>query len=277
MPDQREESNVMNAPTGRLRPKKLKFRTIFLSDLHLGMKHAQPDKVLEFLKNSECETLYLVGDIVDNWALKRSWFWTQENNNVIQKILRLARKGTKVIYIPGNHDEQFRSFCGQNFGVVAIKREAIHRGADGRRYLVLHGDKFDGVVLNAKWLAHLGSWAYETAMRVNVIVNRIRRLLRMRYWSLSAYLKRRVKSSIEFIGNYEDALARAARESNAQGVICGHIHTAEFRDVDGILYGNCGDWVESCTAIVEHHDGSLELIDWMVEREKFVISQDSHA
>jgi UDP-2,3-diacylglucosamine pyrophosphatase LpxH len=267
----------MNAQSGRIRPKKLKVRTIFLSDLHLGLKHAQADKVLEFLRHTECETLYLVGDIVDNWALKRSWFWTQPNNNVIQKILRLARKGTKVIYIPGNHDEQFRSFCGQNFGVVAVREEAIHKGADGRKYLVLHGDKFDGVVLNAKWLAHLGSWAYNTAMRINVVVNRIRRLFRMRYWSLSAYLKRRVKSAVEFIGNYEEALVRDAREHDAQGVICGHIHTAEFRDIDGILYGNCGDWVESCTAIVENFDGSLELIEWMVEREKFLAPQDINA
>ncbi len=239
-----------------------KFRTIFISDMHLGTARSQTRALLDFLKNTECETLYLVGDVVDNWALKRKWFWHQTHNDVIQKILRKARKGTRVVYIPGNHDEHFRDFCGQNFGSVEIRQNAIHITADKKRYLVLHGDEFDGVVLYAKWLAHLGDWAYETMVTINVYYNKLRRFVGLPYWSLSAFLKRKVKRAMEFIGNFEQAVVRLAHAKGVDGVICGHIHTPEMRMIEGVHYCNDGDWVESCSALVEHHDGRFELLDW---------------
>lgn len=247
-----------------------RFRTIFISDFHLGTRRTQAGQLLDFLKHTESDELYLVGDIIDNWSLKRSWYWAQEHNDVIQKLLRKARKGTRITYIPGNHDSQFRDFCGQQFGNVRVEREAVHTTADGRRYLVLHGDKFDGVVLYAEWLAHLGDVAYSVAVAANVVVNKARRALRMPYWSLSAYLKRRVKRAVEFVSRFETAMARAARRADAQGVVCGHIHTAEERWVDGIHYCNDGDWMESCTALVEHTDGRLELIDWSRDRARLL-------
>lgn len=250
-----------------------RYRTLFVSDLHLGTKHCRADMFLDFLKHTECETLYLVGDIVDNWALKRHWQWRQAHNDVIQKLLRKARKGTRIVYIPGNHDEQFRDFCGQEFGAVAVRRRDVHTAADGKRYLILHGDEFDGVVLYANWLAHLGDVAYTAAIRVNTLFNAFRRRFGLPYWSLSAYLKRRVKRAVEFIGNFEAAVVREARKEEVDGIVCGHIHTAEFREIDGIIYCNDGDWVESCTALGEHADGRLELIDWSAEmaRRKAVV------
>ena len=247
-----------------------RFRTIFISDFHLGTRRTQAALLLDFLRHTESEELFLVGDIIDNWSLKRSWYWAQEHNDVIQKLLRKARKGTRITYIPGNHDSQFRDFCGQRFGNVSVEREAIHTTADGRRYLVLHGDKFDGVVLYAEWLAHLGDLAYSVAVASNVVVNKARRLMRLPYWSLSAYLKRRVKRAVEFISRFEVAMARAARRADAVGVVCGHIHTAEERWIDGIHYCNDGDWMESCTALVEHPDGRLELIDWSRDRARLL-------
>lgn len=241
---------------------KTRYRTIFISDLHLGTKRARTDLLLHFLKHTESDTLYLVGDVIDNWALKRKWFWGQSHNDVIQKLLRKARKGTRVIYIPGNHDEAFRDFTAQSLGGVHIKRNDIHTTADGKKYLVLHGDEFDGVVLYAKWLAYLGDRAYESAVNINHYFNRIRRFFRLPYWSLSAFLKRRVKRAVEFIGNFEEAVVKRARSKGADGVICGHIHTPEMRMIDGIHYCNDGDWVESCSALVEHKDGRFELLDW---------------
>lgn len=253
----------MNAQTAS----KMHFRTIFISDVHLGTKRSQTELLLEFLKATESETIYLVGDIVDNWALKRQWFWAQQHNDVIQKLLRKARKGTRLIYIPGNHDEQFRDFVDQSFGNVDVRRQDIHKTADGKRYLVLHGDEFDGVVLYHKWLAHLGDRAYALAVNANYHFNRIRRFFRLPYWSLSAYLKRKVKRAVEFVGNFEKVVVREANSRDVDGVICGHIHTAEMRMIDGIHYCNDGDWVESCTALVEHADGRMELIDWSLLRE----------
>jgi len=246
----------------------LSFRTIFISDLHLGTKRAQAEMVLEFLRHTESEKLYLVGDIVDNWALRRKWFWAQSHNDVIQKLLRKARKGTEVIYIPGNHDEQFRDFVDQTFGRVRVELQAIHKTATGKTYLILHGDEFDGVVMHHKWLAHLGDQAYELAVSSNYWFNRMRRLLRLPYWSLSAYLKRRVKRAVEFIGNFEAVVVREALKRGADGVVCGHIHSAEMRMIEDVHYCNDGDWVESCTALVEHHDGTLQLLDWSVVREQ---------
>ena len=237
-------------------------RALFISDVHLGTRGCQAELLLDFLKHHESDYLYLIGDIVDGWRLKRSWFWAQSHNDVVQKILRKARKGTRVVYVPGNHDEAARDYCGLNFGGVQVMREAIHEGADGKRYLILHGDEVDGVVRYAKWLALLGDWAYNMALRLNHWFNVARRALGLPYWSLSAWLKHKVKNAVEYIGNYEKAVAEEARKRGVDGVICGHIHHAEIRDFDGILYCNDGDWVESCTGLVEHHDGRLEIAQW---------------
>jgi UDP-2,3-diacylglucosamine pyrophosphatase LpxH len=238
------------------------FRAIFISDIHLGTKRAQTTALLDFLRVTESDQLYIVGDFIDNWSLRKIWHWDQLHNDVIQKLLRKARKGTKLVYIPGNHDENFRNFINQRFGLVAVLEETVHVGANGRRYLVLHGDKFDGVVRFAPWLAKLGDTAYEGSMGLNAGLNRIRRLFRLPYWSLSAYLKNRVKKAVEFISHFEEAVVREAKRRNCQGVICGHIHTPDDRYIDGIHYLNDGDWVESCTALVEHRDGTFEIIPW---------------
>lgn len=238
------------------------YRAIWISDVHLGTTRAQADALLDFFRCTQSDVLYLVGDIVDNWALKKSWVWHQSHNDVIQKILRKARKGTRVVYIPGNHDEQFRDFVGARFGRLVVRQDDIHIGVDGTRYLVMHGDEFDGVVKYARWLAYLGDTAYEMAMSTNCFVNWTRRKLGMPYWSLSAFLKNRVKKAVEFLSNFEQAMVKEARRRGAGGVICGHVHTPEMRKIDGIAYFNDGDWVESCSALVEHCDGTFELIHW---------------
>jgi UDP-2,3-diacylglucosamine pyrophosphatase LpxH len=242
-----------------------RHRAIFLSDIHLGTRGCQAELLLDFLKNNECEHLYLVGDIVDGWRLKRWWYWPQAHNDVVQKILRKARKGTNVIYIPGNHDEAARQYCQLTFGDVAVEEEAIHETADGKKLLVIHGDQFDGIVRYARWLAILGDWAYTTALRLNTLYNWGRRKLGLSYWSLSAYLKHRVKNAVQFIGNYEHAVASEARRRGVDGVVCGHIHHAEIRTIEGVLYCNDGDWVESCTALVEDFDGRLRILRWAEE------------
>lgn len=241
------------------------YRTIWLSDIHLGTRGCQADILLDFLKHTESEYLYLVGDIVDGWRLKKGWFWPQSHNDVVQKVLRRVRKGTKVYLVPGNHDELFRDFIGLQFGGVTILEDAVHDTADGRKFLVLHGDQFDAVVKYARWLAYIGDSAYSLLLTLNTWLNAVRRRLGFQYWSLSAYLKHRTKKAVEFIGNYETALADEARRRGVNGIICGHIHHAEMRDMDGILYCNDGDWVESCTALVEHADGRLEIIRWAEE------------
>lgn len=239
-----------------------RYRTIWISDFHLGTRRAQTDLLLNFLRHTESDTLYLVGDVIDNWALKKRWHWTQTHNDVIQKILRKARKGTRVIYIPGNHDEYFRDFVHARFGRIRVQRDAIHITADGKRYLVLHGDEFDGVVRYAKWLAVLGDSAYGAAIGINTVFNGIRRMAGMPYWSLSAYLKHKVKRAVEFISRFEEVVVREAKRRGAEGVICGHVHTPQMRHIDGIHYCNDGDWVESCTALVETFSGALEIIHW---------------
>ncbi len=238
------------------------FRTLFISDVHLGSKAAKTDYLLDFLRVSEAETIILVGDIVDGWRLKRSWYWPQPCNDVIQKLLRKARKGTRIIYIPGNHDEFMRDFPGVHFGGIEVAQRYMHEGADGRKYLVLHGDEFDVVVRNARLLAHLGDWAYDMAIAINIGLSAIRRRLGMPYWSFSAWAKLQVKHAVNFIGEFQKVVAEEARREKADGVICGHIHHAVMEDIDGIRYINTGDWVESCTAIAEHHDGTMELITW---------------
>jgi UDP-2,3-diacylglucosamine pyrophosphatase LpxH len=239
------------------------YRTIWISDLHLGTRGCKAEFLLDFLKYTEAETIYMVGDIIDGWRLKKSWYWPQTHNDVIQKVLRKVRKGTRVIYVPGNHDEWLRDFTQLQFGGVEVVEDAIHITADGRRLLVIHGDAFDAVVMHARWLALLGDGAYTATLWLNRYFNTVRRRLGYPYWSLSAYLKRRVKNAMQYIGSFADAVADEARRRGVEGVVCGHIHHAELREIGGILYCNSGDWVESCTALVEHFDGRLELIDWI--------------
>jgi UDP-2,3-diacylglucosamine pyrophosphatase LpxH len=243
-------------------PASLNLRTVWISDIHLGTPGCQADALLDFLRHTDCDTLYLVGDIVDGWQLRRNWYWPQAHNDVLQKLLRKARKGTRVIYVPGNHDEFARSYLGHNFGGIDVAEEWIHTTADGRRLWVTHGDFFDGVVQCAKWLALVGDWAYTLTLRLNVQFNRLRARLGLPYWSLSNYLKQRVKRAVSYVSDFASALAREARIRGMDGVVCGHIHHAEMRDIDGILYANDGDWVESLTALCEHPDGRLEIIDW---------------
>lgn len=240
-----------------------RYRAIWISDVHLGTRGCKADFLLDFLKNTESDTLYLVGDIVDGWRLRRSWYWPQAHNDVVQKILRKARKGTRVVFVPGNHDEFARDYADHNFGDIEVMCEATHITQDGRRLLVLHGDAFDGVVKYAKWLAYLGDWAYTLALAVNHWFNLVRRRMGLPYWSLSAYLKHKVKNAVQFIDDFEQTVAEEARRQGADGVVCGHIHHAEIRDIGGILYANDGDWVESCTALVETQDGALEVLHWL--------------
>jgi len=241
------------------------YRTVFLSDIHLGTRGCQAAILLDFIRGMECETLYLVGDIIDGWKLKSGWYWPQSHNDVVQKVLRMARKGTRVIYIPGNHDDRVRDFCGVHFGGVIVARDAIFETAAGKRYLVTHGDEFDGVIHHAKWLAFLGDWAYRALLSLNTTWNLVRRRMGFGYWSLSAFVKVKVKNALQFIENFEAAVADEARRRGVDGVICGHIHKAEMRLIGGIEYINDGDWVESCTALVEHFDGRLELVCWAGE------------
>lgn len=238
------------------------YRTIWISDVHLGTRGCKAEALLDFLRHHESDMLYLVGDILDGWRLKRSWYWPQTHNDVVQKILRRARKGCQVFYIPGNHDEMARDYVGLEFGGVKVLAEAIHQTADGRRLLVLHGDQFDTVVRNAPWLAHVGDHAYALLLVLNTGFNALRRLLGFGYWSLSAYLKQRTKAAVGFISRYEEILALTARRRGVDGVVCGHIHKAELTPCGPVLYANAGDWVESCTALVEHPCGRLEIVTW---------------
>jgi UDP-2,3-diacylglucosamine pyrophosphatase LpxH len=239
-----------------------RYRAIWISDIHLGTRDCKADFLLDFLKHNESEYLYLVGDIVDGWRLRRSWYWNQSHNDVIQKLLRKARKGTQVYYVPGNHDEWLRDYVDLQLGGVMLVDEALHTTVDGRRLLILHGDAFDGVVRYARWMAMLGDWAYNNALRLNYYFNLARRKLGYPYWSLSAYLKNKVKNAVEYVSNFETAVAAEARRREVDGVVCGHIHHAQIREIDGVLYCNDGDWVESCTALVEHFDGRLEIVEW---------------
>ena len=243
-------------------PAHRQYRALFLSDIHLGTRGCQADLLLDFLKYNDAETVYLVGDIVDGWRLKKSWYWPQEHNDVVQKILRKGRKGSRIVYVPGNHDEFLRNFLGTHFGGIEVVDSTIHETADGRRYLVIHGDQFDVVMRHARWLAFFGDKAYGLALGVNTWVNAARRWFGFSYWSLSAWAKLKVKNAVNFIGRFEDVLAEEARRQGADGVICGHIHHAADQDMKGVHYINTGDWVESYTAVAEHHDGTFEVIKW---------------
>jgi UDP-2,3-diacylglucosamine pyrophosphatase LpxH len=239
-----------------------RYRTIWISDTHLGTPGCQADALLDFLRRTECDTLFLVGDIIDGWQLRRNWYWPQAHNDVVQKLLRKVRKGTRVVFVPGNHDEFARTFVGHDFGGVEVVEDWVHTTADGRRLWVTHGDLFDGVIQCAKWLAYVGDSLYEFTLKLNRHLNRMRARLGLPYWSLSSYLKLKVKRAVSYVSDFEVALAREARKRGVHGVVCGHIHHAELRVVDGVLYANDGDWVESLTALVEHDDGELAIVDW---------------
>ena len=249
--------------TAAFEPEMVHHRAIFISDIHLGTRASQAEAFVDFLRYHDADVIYLVGDIIDFWRVKRGPVWLQSHNDVLQKLLRKVRKGTRVVFIPGNHDEALRDYCGMCFGGIEIHHDLVHTAADGRRYLVMHGDEFDVVVRYAKWLAFLGDRSYEFALWCNHPLNWLRRRLGFGYWSLSAYLKVRVKSAVNFIGEFENALADEARRRNVDGVICGHIHHAADRAIHGIRYLNCGDWVESCTALVENERGELRVIRWL--------------
>lgn len=241
-----------------------RVRAIFLSDVHLGTRACQADRLLEFLKLHDSDYLYLVGDIVDFWAMRRRGiYWSAAQNTLVQKILKRARHHAQVIFVPGNHDEAAREHVGTSFGNIRVVHDVVHVAADGRRYLVLHGDEFDQVTRYRRWVAVLGDHAYAAVVRLNLVLSWLRRTLGIPgYWSLSGYAKRKVKSAVDFVFGFEEAVVRHARERGVDGVICGHVHVATIRDAHGIRYVNCGDWVDSCTAIVETADGAFELIQW---------------
>lgn len=254
-----------------------RYRTIFISDLHLGTPGCQAAALLDFLKTHPSDHLYLVGDIIDGWQLRRKWYWPQLHNDVVQKLLRRARKGCQIIYVPGNHDEFARGFIGHSFGGIEVVQDTVHTTADGRRLWVVHGDHFDGVIQYAKWLAYLGDNLYEFTLRMNRHLNSLRARLGLPYWSLSAYLKHKVKMALNYVMAFEGAVAQEARKLGHQGVVCGHIHRAEMRMIDGTLYCNDGDWVESRTALVEHFDGRLELIHWQADPSSLEYRQQAAA
>ena len=258
-------------PTNEGLPRARRHRTIFISDVHLGTRACKAELLAEFLSCNSCHTLYLVGDIVDGWRLRHRWFWPESHNRVLDALLHLIDTGTRIVYVPGNHDEVFRDYCGRTIAGVEIVREAVHHTADGKRLLVLHGDQFDSVIAYAKWLAHLGDWAYTAATHVNEWCHSIRRMLGLEYWSLSAFLKQKVKNALEYICRFENAVACEVGARGLDGVVCGHIHHAAARTIGGVLYLNDGDWVESCTALVEDRAGQLEILCWA---DQFAQSQD---
>jgi UDP-2,3-diacylglucosamine pyrophosphatase LpxH len=253
------------------------YRTIWISDVHLGTPGCKARFLLDFLKYNESDTLYLVGDIIDGWQLRKGWTWQQSHNDVVQKVLRKARKGTRVIYVPGNHDEFARDYVDHHFGGIEVVYEATHTTADGKRLLVTHGDLFDGVIRHAKWLAHVGDHLYTFVLALNHWFNRARNRLGFPYWSLSQFLKHKVKNAVGFITDFEEALTNEARRRGYDGVVCGHIHKAEIREIDGVVYCNDGDWVESLTALVEHADGRLEIVVWSSILESSEDVQDAMA
>ena len=239
-----------------------RHRTIFISDTHLGTRGCKAEALADFLAHNECATLYLVGDIVDGWQLKRRWYWTPAQQDVVNEVLRKVDAGTRVIFVPGNHDEFARDYAGRLFGGIEVLNEAIHETAAGKRFWVLHGDRFDSVIACAKWLAHLGDWAYGMALRGNDLVFGVRKKLGLPYWSLSAWLKHKVKNAVEYISRFEEIVAHEAHLRGVDGVVCGHIHHAEIRMIGDVLYLNDGDWVESCSALVEDAHGNMEILRW---------------
>ncbi len=251
-----------------MRPHAQRYRTVFISDLHLGTPGCKADCLLDFLQHVESEYLYLIGDVVDGWRLKKKRFWPERHSQILRALRARSRRGTRVTYLPGNHDEALRRRIGRGFAGVRVLHDVIHQTADGRRLLVIHGDAFDGVCTDMKWLARLGSIAYDLALQVNTGFNLLRRWLGLGYWPLSAFLKAQVKAAVNFVERYEHSLAAEARRRSVAGVVCGHVHKPEIRTIDGVQYFNDGDWVESCSALVEHMDGRMELLHW-AERRQF--------
>lgn len=248
----------------------LHYRSIWISDVHLGLRGCQADYLLDFLESTQCKRLYLVGDILDLWAMRSKVFWPQAHNNVVRAILGKARNGTEVIFLPGNHDETFRAHLGTDFGKIAVRDQVIHETADKRRFLVLHGDQFDGALHKAPLAAKLGGWLYDLLLIISHRHNQLRRRLGLNYWSLAAFLKQRLGRAMRYIDKFERMAAGEGRKQGVDGVICGHIHKAASKDIDGIAYRNCGDWVESCTALVEQHDGKIELLHWVEARQSLL-------
>ena len=255
----------LDIPEPRSFQPKRRYRTVWISDVHLGTRGANAEMLVDFLRSVECQTLYLVGDILDGWRLRKGWYWPDSHNEVVRRVLKMAHRGTRVVLVAGNHDEMLRDYAGMSFGGVELALEATHVTADGRRLLVTHGDSFDGIVLYHRWLAFLGDAAYELLLRANILFNAVRRRFKLPYWSLSAYMKKRVKNAVQFISSYEEAVAHEALSRGFDGVVCGHIHCAEIREFGGITYYNDGDWVESCTALAEDARGVIRIIDWGAE------------
>lgn len=241
----------------------MKYRSIWISDLHLGSKGCSALELLEFLKSTDSENLYLVGDILDFWKMSRKVHWPQSHTEVVRKILKKSKKGTKVIYIPGNHDELIRPYAGTIIGDIEVHKSYVHDCVDGRRLLVIHGDEFDVVTLNHRWLSHVGDVAYEAMIELNRGLNYLRRKTGLGHWSLSKVCKSKVKQAVNFIGNFEESVAKECKIKGYDGVVCGHIHTATIKEIDGVTYYNDGDWVESCTALVEHFDGTFEILNFL--------------
>ncbi|HEX7782309.1 MAG TPA: UDP-2,3-diacylglucosamine diphosphatase [Sphingobium sp.] len=252
----------------RLDGPRRKYRTIWISDIHLGTRGCNAAMLIDFLDSVDSETIYLVGDIIDGWRLKKKFYWPATHNDIVWRIMKRAKRGTRVVYIPGNHDEMFRQFTGLNFGGVEIKRKAIHETADGRKLLVLHGDEFDTIMLAHRWLAFVGDAAYTALMGLNRWVNAVRQWFDLPYWSLSKMAKHKVKNAVAFISKFEEVVAHEAGTRGVDGVVCGHIHNADIREIEGIAYYNDGDWVEGCTALVEHADGQMEVLHWADEMAK---------
>jgi UDP-2,3-diacylglucosamine pyrophosphatase LpxH len=253
----------------------LRFRAIWISDVHLGTRSCKAEYLLDFLRHTRSQHLYLVGDMIDFWSLRGSWYWPPLHNRVVQALMDKAATGTDVVYVPGNHDEVFRDHVGRVFGGVRVASQAVHTTADGRKLLVLHGDEFDEIVKHSRWLAMFGSWMYDVLLYSNRWVNRVRRQFGFPYWSLAAYLKHKVKNAVNYISQFERALVYEARRHGVDGVVCGHIHKATIEECDGLLYCNDGDWVESCTALVERHDGSLALVHW-ADESVYLLEETEH-
>jgi len=260
-----EDGDVPFAIPEREQGERRRYRTIWISDIHLGTRGCNAAMLIDFLDSVDSDTIYLVGDIIDGWRLKRRFYWPAAHNDVVWRLMKRAKRDTRVVYIPGNHDEMFRQFTGMNFGGVEIRRKAIHQTADGRKLLVLHGDEFDTIMLAHRWLAFVGDAAYSMLMRLNVVVNAVRRRMGLPYWSLSKMAKHKVKNAVSFISRFEEVVAHEAGMRGVDGVVCGHIHNAEMREIEGIQYYNDGDWVEGCTALVEHSDGRMEILHWADE------------
>jgi UDP-2,3-diacylglucosamine pyrophosphatase LpxH len=253
------------------------LRAVFISDVHLGARDCQAEKLTDFLRNLSCDQLFLVGDIVDGWKMKGGWCWPPSHHEVLRELLRLARDGAVLTYIPGNHDDRLREFCGLHFAGVRVAREAQHETADGRRFLVTHGDEFDTLSKRPFWHALAGDLAYKAVLGLSTAIVRLRERLRLPYWSLSLHIKTKLGGARRFVEAFEDAAAEGARRRGFDGVICGHIHSSGMRQIGSVLYANDGDWVESCTVLVEHGDGHLEIVDWAARTSSSMIQRGGRA